>query len=403
MPSKLLTDADVRNAKPADKPRKLGDGDGLSLLIHPNGSKYWQLRYFLIGKEKTFQLGIYPDMSLAAARVAASSARKLVAEGIDPVQDKKRKATTKATEATVTFEYVAGEWLKIKQRTLAANSHSKILMSFRANVYSRIGKIPITQIDALMVREVMQVMEKRGALELMSKCRAWVRAVFEFALGEGMIDHNPIPASDVVLQKHHGNRHPTLKNRKDASLFLRNLHEYPGRIETRLAIWLNMLIATRPGELRKAEWSEFDLDKKLWTVPLDRIKTQKYMTEPFVVPLSATAYEVLLELRELTGHSKFLFPNMTDPDKPISDMTLAKALRSIWPNYRIVPHGFRHFFSTNANEHGHFRSDVIEAALCHKDSNAIRATYNRATYMKERRELAEWWALELIKMRDEIV
>lgn len=400
MATEFLSDVEVRNAKPTDKPRKLGDGNGLTLLVHPNGSKYWQQRYTLHGKEKTLQLGVYPDMGLVDARAASKAARKLVANGIDPVQDKRRRTAAKAADATATFQSVVATWLEIKQRTLAPSSYRKITETFRANVYPRLGQIPIKDIDALLVRETMQVMEKRGALELMEKCRAWIREVLDFSLGEGMIEHNPIPQKDLMLQKHKGESHPTLKNRQDAGLFLRNLQEYPGRIETRLGIWLQALIATRPSELRLAEWVEFDLDKALWTVPMERMKTRKHMTEPYVAPLSRQTVKALQELKELTGYSKLLFPSLINSNKPISDMTFSKALRSIWTDYRIVPHGFRHFFSTEANEHGQFRSDVIEAALSHKDGNAIRATYNRATYLKERRELAQWWADELEAMRD---
>ena len=400
MAAELLTDIQVRNAKPTDKPRKLGDGNGLTLLVHPNGSKYWQQRYTLHGKEKTLQLGVYPDIGLADAREASKVARKRVAEGIDPVLEKRRQAAARAADAAATFGAVTTIWLEIKQRTLAKSSYQKITQTFRANVFPRLGQIPIKDIDALLVRETMQAMEKRGALELMEKCRAWIREVFDFALGEGMIEHNPIPQKDLLLQKHKGGSHPTLKNRQDGGKFLRNLQDYPGRIETRLAIWLQMLIATRPGELRLAEWTEFDFDKRIWTVPMERMKSRKQMTEPFVAPLSRQSMKALKELREITGYSKLLFPSLTNSTKPISDMTIAKALRSIWPEYRIVPHGFRHFFSTEANEHGHFRPDVIEAALSHKDGNSIRATYNRATYIKERRELAQWWADEMEAMRE---
>lgn len=400
MASNLLSDLAIRNAKAGDKVQSLRDGDGLFLIIHPNGSKYFQLRATLYGKQKRVQLGIYPDMGLADARDKAMAARKLVADGIDPVQDKRKQKAAQSAAAAATFKSVTDEWLKIKQRTLAPTSYRKITQSFNANIFPRFGSYPIRDVDARTVREAMQVMEKREALELMGKCRAWIREVFDFALGEGLIEHNPIPVKDLVLQKHKGESHPTFKNRKDAGLFLRNLQEYPGRIETRLAIWLQLLIATRPGELRLAEWSEFDLDKALWTVPMVRMKARKHMTEPFVVTLSKQAIKALHELKEITGHSELLFPSLTSSKKPISDMTIAKALRSIWTAYRIVPHGFRHFFSTEANEHGHFRPDVIEAALSHKDSNAIRAVYNKATYIKERRELAQWWADELEAMRD---
>ena len=399
MAEKLLTEVEVRNAKPADKQRKLRDGNGLILLVHPNGSKYFQLRYTLHGKEKTLQLGTYPDMGLTAARSAAKAARQLVADGTDPVQNKRAQSAKKSAAADHTFRSVAEQWLNIKQRTLAPSTFIKITQTFSANVYPRFGNLPIKDVDALTVRDAMQSIEQRGALELMQKCREWVRKVFDFALSERMIEYNPIPQEDIVLKKHQGESHPRLKNREDAGQFLRNLFEYPGRAETRLAIWLQMLAATRPGELRLAEWAEFDLDKGLWTIPLERMKTRKHMTAPHVVTLSRQAVSALKELHGFTGYSKLLFPGTTNSTKPVSDMTLSKALRTIWPAYRIVPHGFRHLFSTMANEHGQFRYDVIEVALAHKDGNAIRATYNRAIYLNERRELAQWWADELDAMR----
>jgi integrase len=399
MAAELLSAIEVSNAKPGDKPRKLRDGNGLNLLVHPNGSKYFQLRYTLHGKEKTLQLGRYPTMRLAEARTAAKAARQLVADGKDPVQNRRLQSARKSASAANTFRSVAEQWLDIKHRALAPSTHRKIKETFNANVYPRFGNLPIVDVTALVVRDAMQVMERRGALELMQKCRTWIRSVFDFALSEEMIEHNPIPQKDLVLKKHKEKRHPGLQSREHATQFLRNLFEYPGRAETRLAIWLQMLVATRPSELRLAEWAEFDLTKGLWTIPLERMKNRKHMTEPYVVTLSRQAVTALKELHGFTSYSKLLFPSLTNSKRPISDMTLAKALRTIWPNYRIVPHGFRHFFSTMANEHGQFRHDVIEAALAHKDGNAIRATYNRATYIKERCELAQWWADELDELR----
>ena len=338
-------------------------------------------------------------MRLAEARISAKAARQLVADGVDPVQNRRIQSSRQAASAAKTFKSVTEQWLAIKQRTFAPSTHKKIKETFNATVYPRFGNLPIAEVTALVVRDAMQVMERRGALELMQKCRAWIRSVFDFALSEEMVEHNPVPQKDLVLKKHKEKRHPGLKSREDAARFLRNLFEYPGRAETRLAIWLQMLVATRPSELRLAEWAEFDLAKGLWTIPLERMKNRKHMTEPYIVALSRQAVAALKELHEFTSYSTLLFPSLTNSKRPISDMTLAKALRTIWPNYRIVPHGFRHFFSTMANEHGQFRHDVIEAALAHKDGNAIRATYNRATYIKERQELAQWWADELDGLR----
>ena len=400
MASNLLSDISIRNKATGHKPQALRDGGGLYVIIHPNGSKYFQLRTTLHGKEKRVQLGIYPDMSLLEARKAAMAVRKLVADGVDPIQEKRKKTAEKVADAATTFRSVAEQWLVIKQRDLAPSSYRKITQTFSANIYPRFGIFPIKEINAQTVRDAMQVMEKRGALELMEKCRAWIKEVFDFALGEGMIRHNPIPKKDVVLKKHRSERHPRLKSREDAGNFLRTLLEYNGRTETRLAIWLHMLMATRPSELRLSKWVEFDLENGLWTIPLDRMKNRQHLTEPHVVTLSKQAVTALKELHSLTSYSPLLFPSLLDLNKPISDMTISKALRSIWPAYRIVPHGFRHFFSTMANENGKFRPDVIEAALAHKDANAIRAVYNRATYINERRELAQWWADELEAMRD---
>lgn len=401
MATNLLSDVEIRNAKPSDKPRKMSDGGGLTVLVHPNGSKYFQLRFSLHGKEKTFQLGSYGDMSLTEARVLAREKRKLVSEGIDPVQDKRRQDAEKAMDNAATFRTIAGEWLEVKATEIAESTHTKISATFNANIYSRIGNLPINGITSPMLLETLKRMEARGALELMGKCRAWLRKVFDYAKATGRLKgDNPASCLVDVLKKPESGSYPTFQGekdhgRKDAGEFLRRLTEYHGRAETRLAIWLLLLTAKRPSELRRAVWSEFNLDKAEWTIPKERMKTR----QPHNVTLSRQAVAALEELQELTGHSALLFPG-NDPTKPISEMTLTKAFKLLWPEYRVVPHGCRHFFSTIANEHGQFRHDVIEAALAHNDKNAIRATYNRATYIKERRVLSQWWADELESMRD---
>jgi integrase len=198
-----------------------------------------------------------------------------------------------------------------------------------------------------------------------------------------------------VLKKPQSEGYPTFNNRKDAGEFVRRLTDYHGRPETRLAIWLLILTSKRPSELRAAKWSEFELENAKWTIPKERMKTR----QPHEVALSQQAVAALKELHQLTGYHALLFPG-SNPSKPMSEMTLTKAFKLLWPEYRIVPHGCRHFFSTIANEHGQFRADVIEAALAHKDKDAIRATYNRATYIKARHKLSQWWADELEEMRD---
>mgnify|MGYP000277031217 CR=1 FL=1 len=396
MAAELLTDVVILNKKPGAKACTLRDGNGLFVLVHPNGSKYFQLRTTLHGKAKLIQLGTYPDMTLAEARGKAREQRRLIAEGIDPVQEKRKAFAVLAADADNTFCAVAGEWLELKTGEISASYREKIESTFKANIYPRIGNDPINEITSPRLLATLRVMEARGALELMGKCRAWLRQVFDYAKATGKLrGDNPASCLLGVLKKADGEGYPTFNNRTDAGEFLRRLTEYNGRPGTRLAVWLLMLTAKRPSELRAAQWAEFDLEKAEWTIPKERMKTR----QPHTVTLSRQAVAALKELQQLTGYPTLLFQG-NDPTRPISEMTLTKALRLLWPEYRIVPHGCRHFFSTMTNEHGQFRHDVIEAALAHKDRDAIRATYNRATYIEERRALAQWWADELESMRD---
>ena len=387
MASELLTDKAISNVKPSDKPKTLKDGSGLFVLVHPNGSKYFQLRTTLHGKEKLVRLGIYPDMSLADARAKAGETRKLVDGGVDPIQERRKQEAQQAIDAAATFRVVVIEWLGVKNN-LSESYREKIIATFTANVYPRIGALPVNEITPPLLFSTLKVMEARGALELMGKCRAWLRQVFDYAKATGRLKgDNPASCLVGVLKGATSEGYPTFKNRKDAGEFLRRLTDYHGRPETRLAIWLLMLTAKRPSELRAASWEEFDLHKAEWTIPKERMKTR----QPHVVTLSRQAVAALNELYQLTHHTGLLFPGNT-PTKPISEMTLTKAFKLLWPEYRTVPHGCRHFFSTMTNEHGQFRHDVIEAALAHKDKDAIRATYNKATYIEERRKLSQWWA-----------
>jgi len=241
MATAKLTDRAINNTKPGAKVRKVSDGGGLSLLTHPNGSKYFQLRYSLNGKPRTLQLGKYPDLTLAEARNKAQQARKLVVKGVDPVQQKRIDKATQAKASGATFQTIAEEWLTIKKRSLAPTTHRKIGETFSRNIYPHLGKLPLDAITAPLVRDTLQIMELRGALEIMWKCRAWMRAVFTHAENEGLIGRNPIPERDDVLTKHVGKPMASLKSREDAGQFIRSLHDYPGRI-SHCAAWVQTLL-----------------------------------------------------------------------------------------------------------------------------------------------------------------
>ncbi len=388
----LLDDLTIKAAKPREKEYTLRDGNGLFLLVHPNSSKYFQLRTTLHGKTKKIQLGAYPELSLSEARNQSREKRKLVKiEHIDPVLESKLVKQQKAQDADNTFQKIAEDWLAIKQRTLAPSTYLKIKQTFNANVYGILGNYPIKDIDNIMVRKCLLIMQKRGALEFMEKTRGWIKSVFDFALSDKLISDNPIPLKDERLIKHVSEKFPRLKSLQDAGKLLRNLVEYAGSFEVATCVYLQLNFAQRPSELRCAKWVDFDLNKAIWTLPLAQSKSRKYMTKPHTIMLSQQALAALKELKAYTGHGEYIFASRI-ASKPVSEATIRKAFRLTFPDYHIVPHGCRHFFSTQANESGLFRKDVIESFLAHSDRDKIRATYNEATYDNERKQLAQWWS-----------
>jgi integrase len=397
--AELLDDLTIKAAKPLTKEYTLRDGNGLFLLVHPNGSKYFQLRTTLYGKPKKIQLGAYPDLTLANARTLAIDNRRLIDDHKDPIIEAKLKKAKASKSADATFRVVAEAWLEIKKHTLAQSTHLKIAQTFNANVYSKLGAYPIGKIDNQMVRDCLLIMQKRGALEIMEKTRGWIKQVFDFALSDKLINENPIPVTDLRLKKHVGEKFPHLKSFQDAGKLLRNLTDYAGSFEVSTCVYLMLNFGQRPSELRCAKWVDFDLDNAMWTIPLEQSKTRKNMTKPHNVMLSKQAVATLKELKAYTGHSEYLFASKLY-SKPVSEATIRKCFRNVFTDYHIVPHGCRHFFSTQANESGLFRSDVIEVFISHKDNNAIRRVYNEATYDRERRELAQWWSDQLVIMRD---
>ena len=393
MAAELLDDKTISNTKPMDKPNTLRDGNGLFVLIHPNGSKYFQLRTTVNGKPKLIQIGVYGEVSLSEAREIARAKRKLAKTGIDPILQKKVEKASSRLSANATLEVVYESWLSEKH--ISPSYHKKITATFKGNVLPRLGDIPIKDISAPLIKTVLKVMEARGSVTLAKKVKAWLKEVIDHATSEGLRTGDN-PASVVKVNTPHEKvNYPSLKSRADAGEFMRNLIEYGGRPETILGIQILMLTGVRPSELRLSEWIEFDFEACVWEIPKARMKMRK----PHAVMLSNQVIAVLQQLKTLTGYQVYVLPDLIG-NKPISNATFNMALRRIWINYRIVSHGFRHFFSTQANESRLFHKDVIESALAHGDKNKIRGTYNLAEYRTERTKLAQWWANELDAMRD---
>lgn len=381
--------------------RKLFDGGGLYIALMIQGGKLWRLKYRINGKEKILSLGKYPEVSLAQARELRDENRKLIAKGIDPSLLKAQEKIKRATHADTTFFAVSEDWLVIRAKELAPSTHKKILQTFNANVYPHLGKLPIGEIIYEQIRRVIQLMQKRGAIEYSMKTREWIANIFEFAVMDGLITHSPIKGADARLEKPKNQRFPHLKTMEDAGKFLRGVATYGGTFETQSYAYIMLNVAQRPSELREAEWSEFNFFSKTWTIPLARWKPRAHATEPHTVMLSDQVIAALQKLHEFTGHSKYLFSSTRASGKPISEATARKIFRECFGDYHIVPHGCRHFFSTTANAAAKvnrllkFDKDVIESALGHKGSDEMQVRYDLRHYEESRRELAQWWSDQL--------
>jgi integrase len=387
-----LTDTAIRNAKPKAKPYKLHDRNRLFLLVHPNGSKYWRLRYKRGNKEKVLALGAYPSVTLAEARKQAQEAHDLLVKGIDPAE---QKAALKIKTNVATFEGVARDWLARKKGKLAPTYFDKIEKTIRTNLFPRLGEKSIREVTAGMVLECLRAMEARNAIELARRCKAYAAAIFDYAAALELVPVGYNPAKGLtrdVLESRAVKHFPHLVE-AELGEFLRALVEYPGKPLTRLATKLLLLTFVRPGELRAAKWEEFNLDDEapVWRIPAERMK----MRFPHTVPLSSQAVDALKELQVFSGYSPYLFPGGQGRLPYMSEGTVSKAITILGYKGRVVPHGFRATASTILNESRQFHPDVIECQLAHKDRNEIRAIYNRAEHLEERRRLMQWWADKL--------
>ncbi|HVX10259.1 MAG TPA: integrase arm-type DNA-binding domain-containing protein [Pirellulales bacterium] len=381
-----LSDAKARNAKPRPKPYKIADGDGLFLVIMPSGSKYWRLRYFFGGKEKLLALGVYPDINLADARERRAAARKVLATGSDPAEVKKeakRVATLKTANA---FEVVAREWFAKRKHEWAAITADRALGRLEAYILPKLGQRPIADITPPEVLAMLRAVEDRGTLETAHRLMNICSQIFMYAIATGRAERNPVPDLRGALKT------PVVKHRsylKEAELpeYLKKLGVYDGSPQTKLALRLLLLSFVRTTELRAAQWSEIDWDKAEWRVPAERMK----MKELHIVPLSKQALAVLRELQKLSGDRMYVFPNEHTPSTFMSENTMLYALYRMGYHSRATGHGFRSTASTILNEHG-FRPDVIERQLAHSEQNSVRAAYNHAQYLPERRKMMQWWA-----------
>ncbi|MBI4006144.1 MAG: tyrosine-type recombinase/integrase [Gammaproteobacteria bacterium] len=388
-----LTNTHIIKSRPLKRPYKLSDAGGMYLLVTPSGAKYWRLKYRIHGKEKTMALGVYPRVSLAQARDERDMAKKKIRVGIDPVAERKEKKRLKEIESANTFETVAQEWIEQQRRQWTPDHAQRVMESLEHEVFPAIGKKPITDITAQEVLAVVRKVERRGALDVASRVLQRTGSVFRYAVQTGRIEINPATELRGAIKTRKVRHQPALKA-ADLPIFLQSLDHYEGDPITILALRLLMLTFVRPGELRGARWTEFDMEKIEWRIPEARMK----MRHEHIVPLSRQALQVLSELRPLTGHHELLFTSRNGEGKSISENTLTYAMYRMGYHSRATAHGFRATASTILNEQG-WRPDVIERQLAHSEKNKVRAAYHRAEYLDDRRRMMQTWADYLDSMR----
>ena len=382
-----LTDVVIRNAKPTTKAIKLYDSGGLYLEVSPSGGKWWRLKYRFNGKENRISLGVYPETTLKAARDCRDTERKLLAEGIDPSKKRKTEKAAQATRAANSFEQVAREWFaKFSPSWAPAHAARKIRL-FERDIFPWIGQQPIAEITAPELLAVLRRIEKRGALETERRALVGCAQVFRYAVSDGRATMDPTSALRGALPPVKSEHFAATTEPDRLAAILRVLDGYEGTLSVRCALRLMPLVFVRPGELRKAEWAQIDLDAAEWRYLVTKTQTEH------IVPLSRQALEILRELYPLTGKGQFVFPSGRSSTRPMSDNAILAAMRTMGIAKNVTTgHGFRATARTILDEVLGVRTDLIEHQLAHAVKDPNGRAYNRTAFLPERREMMQNWA-----------
>ena len=395
-----LTDTAIRTAKPTDKAVKLFDGGGLYLEIAPSGGKWWRLKYRFQGKEKRISLGTYPTVSLKDARERREQAKRLIEQGIDPSnQRKEAKAAAAAIEQeqNTTFEAVARDWFSKKRNAWTPGHQKKILSRLENQLFPFLGAKLFSSLEPGDFLAAIQKAESRGAIETAHRLAQLCGQVSRYARIVGLTRYDVAAGLTEALTPVQTNHYATITDPTEVGHLLRAIDEYAGEPSIRFALKVLPFVFVRSVELRGAEWREFDFESATWIIPAERMK----MKRPHTVPLAHQVITLLNDLHSLTGSGQYLFPSLFSASRPISDMGLLNALRRMgYAKGVMTIHGFRSLASTLLNEQG-YRADVIEAQLAHGEKNAIRAAYNHAEYLPERRQMMQEWADYLDELKTE--
>jgi len=394
-----LTDTTIRNAKPREKPYKLGDTLGLFLLVQPSGGRLWRLKYRIDGREKKLGIGTYPEVSLSEARKRRDDARCLIAAGKDPSLEKQRDKARSRVDSANTFNAIAAEYCAKRKRdgekgwAPATATRSEYLLGL---LKSSVGKMAITDIEPADLLDAVRRIERKGNLESARRTLQLASMVFRYAVATARLRSDPtrdlrgaLTAPKVV---HHG----AITDASRVGELLRAIDGYAGMGTAKLAMQIAPHVFVRPGELRHAQWPEIDFEAAVWTIPAEKMKMRK----AHVVPLSRQAVELFREVHASTGPAGYVFPSIRTRARPMSENTINAGLRRLgYSSDEMTAHGFRAMASTLLNESGKWHPDAIERALAHGDADKVRAAYHRGAHWKERVEMAQWWSDYLDQLR----
>lgn len=383
-----LTDIAIRKAVPREKSYRLADSGGMYLEVSPAGGKYWRLKYRFAQKEKRLALGVYPDVSLAVARERREDARKKLAAGVDPGEAKKADKRAALLAATNSFESVVRAWMNERKPYIAEGSWAKTLSRFEGDVFPWLGKRPISEIDAPEILLVLKRIDSRGARFTAHRVRGEIGRAFRYGIKEGYCKSDPARDLLDAIPPAQTTHFASITDPSKVGAMLRAFDGFSGTFPVLCALKLAPMLFTRPGELRKAEWTQFDLDKCEWRYLVTKTKTEH------LVPLATQAVRILRELQALTGGGRYVFPGARSTQRPMSDAAVNAALRRLGYDTRteITGHGFRAMARTILHEELEQKPEVIEHQLAHAVPDMLGKAYNRTRFIKERRAMMQKWA-----------
>lgn len=393
-----LTHTEVQKAKAIEKDLTLHDGDGLFLLVKTTGKKLWRFRYLRPGtRSRTMvSLGAYPALSLADARQIRAEKLAILARGIDPQAKEAEEAEQKQVAQESIFLNVSKQWFALKQASVSAKHAEDIWRSLEKDILPSIQNIPVQDIKARLLIQVLEPIKARGALETVRRLVQRINEIMIYAVNTGLIEANPASGIGNAFERPKKQHMPTIRPEELPKL-MRTISMSNLSIPTRCLLEWQLLTLIRPAEASATVWAEIDIEKREWCIPAERMKAKR----DHIVPLSVQALEILEIMHPISGRREHVFPSRNDPLKPMNSQTANAALKRIGYGGKLVAHGLRSIASTAMNEAG-FNPDVIEAALSHSDKNEVRRAYNRSTYLEQRRALMDWWGAEVYAKNNHI-